>query len=85
MAGLRNATDGLLKRLLELGPAEGARRAKTLSDELVAELRASARSAAANAARLLPPDATVATCSYSSAVIRACKAGREAGSTARVC
>ena len=84
MASLRNATDRLLKLLVELSPVERGRRAITLSDEMLAELSASGRSEAATAASILQPDASAATCSYSSAVLGACSIVREVGNELRV-
>ena len=80
VAGLRNATGRLLDRLVELGPLEGSRLAETLAEELVADLRKGAEAAAANAARLLPPGAVLATCSYSSAGSRPVKWCKSASS-----
>ncbi len=84
MAGLRNASQCLLRRLSALGPAEGRQKAQKLSEDLRAKLRASAQCAAANAARLIAPNGAIATCSYSSAVLRACQKAHEAGAPLRV-
>ena len=79
MAGLRNACHRLLNRLLELGPGEGRTEARKQSGALVACLRDAATHAAEHAARLLPDNGAVATCSYGSAVLRACGKARERG------
>lgn len=84
MAAVRNATGRLLGQLLALG-ADGARRqAPALAEHLMAEMAASAEATAANAASLVPPAATVVTCSYSSAVRRTCQLAREAGKALHV-
>ena len=79
MAGLRNATARLTRRLVRLGSVEGRRQAHRLAQNLLDEIRSSARAAAANAAHLLAPNATLATCSYSSAVLRTCGRARDEG------
>ena len=79
MAGLRNAVYRVLAQALELGPDDGRRMAGTLCEELLAELSVAADLAASNTARLLPLGTTVATCSYSSAVIRVFKIALESG------
>ena len=77
MAGVRNASAQLLGRLLALGSVEGRRQARTLAEGLVAALREA--SAAASAASLLPQDATVATCSFSFAVLGTLRAATGQG------
>ena len=52
---------------------------QTLSRKLLADLRDSAQSAATNAAGLLPSNATIATCSYSSAIIHTCQKALDEG------
>ena len=84
MAGVRNASAQLLGRLLALGPVEGRRQAPTLAEGLVAALREASASAAASAASLLPKDAAVATCSFSSAVLGTLRAATEQGKGAHV-
>ena len=79
MAGVRNASAQLLGRLLALGPVEGRRQATTLAEGLVTALREASASAAARAASLLPQDAAVATCSFSSAVLETLRAATGAG------
>ena len=84
MAGVRNASAQLLGRLLALGPVEGRRQATTLAEGLVTALREASASAAARAASLLPQDAAVATCSFSSAVLETLRAATEQGKGAHV-
>ena len=70
MAGLRNAVGLLLRDLLEIGPDRGATGARELAWRLTDGLRRVGDMAADNAASALGPQASVATCSYSSAVTR---------------
>ena len=79
MAGVRNASAQLLRRLLALGPVEGRRQARALAEALVEALREASASAAASAASLLPQDAAVATCSFSSAVLGTLRAATGQG------
>ena len=70
MAGLRNAVALLLNDLLELGPDGADGDARELAWRLTDGLRRVGDMAADNAASALGPQASVATCSYSSAVTR---------------
>ena len=84
MASLANATRRLLGELLALGPRGAGARARELVERLVAELRASGEEAVGRAAALVPADATLLTCSYSSAVLRTVGLCRDAGRTPAV-
>ena len=84
MAGLRNATQALLDRLVQLGPEDGRRAGVSLSEQLLADLKASADSAAANAAMNITAGATVLSCSYSSAVLRSVARAGDEGRAPRV-
>ena len=84
MAVLRNATHGLLEDLAALGPVEGRPRADALAQRLLAAMRTAAETAAANAARLIAHSATVATCSYSSAVLRTAQRALADGKSPRM-
>ena len=84
MAGLRNAVNRLLEQVLELGATEGSRAARTLAERLLTELHDAAETAASNAASHLPDVVTVATGSYSSAVLRVCLMARKLGKEVRV-
>ena len=84
MAALRNATRSLLEDLAALGPVEGRPRADALAQRLLAAMRTAAETAAANAARLIHHSATVATCSYSSAVLRTAQRAHSEGKSPRI-
>ena len=84
MAAVRNATDRLLGRLLALGPDQARCQSQKLVERLLDELQAAAEAAAVNAAQLVPPSATVVTCSYSSAVVRTVRRARDAGKALNV-
>ncbi len=70
MAGLRNALRLLLGELLELGPGGDEAAVRELAWRVTDGLRRVGDMAADNAAAVLGPDASVATCSYSTAVTR---------------
>jgi translation initiation factor 2B subunit (eIF-2B alpha/beta/delta family) len=84
MVAMRNAVSRLLRSLASLGPAEGPLRAPILAARIVDELLESAGKAADAAARLIGDRSVVATCSYSSAVIRTVQRAHNAGKTLRV-
>ena len=70
MAGLGNAVGLLLADLLALGPDGDGAVVRDLSWRLTDGIRRVGDLAADNAAAVLGPDASVATCSYSSGVVR---------------
>ncbi len=79
MAGLRNATFLLLKRLLVIGPDEAMRNAVPIVEEFRSRLEGAAVTSAGNAAGLLSQRAGILTCSYSSSLIRVCRMSRQQG------
>ena len=84
MAGLRNAVALLLGELLELGPDGDDAAVRELAWRLTDGLRRVGDLAADNAAAALGPDPRVATCSYSSAVMRTLVAAARFGPPASV-
>lgn len=83
MAGVRNATRRLLRELLEAGPVDGGAHASAFAESLLREIRDATDSAASHAAGLMPDGATVATCSYGSAVLRVLKKAQQRGDRLR--
>ena len=79
MAGLRNATGQLLRKLLDAGPSQGRAQSRRLADAMVAELRDAERRAMAKGTDLLPQDGAFVTCSYGSAVLGSCLKARAQG------
>ena len=84
MASVANATRRLLRELVTLGPDGARARASEEAERLVGELEAAVQAAAGNAAALVATGATLVTCSYSSAVLRAVELARDAGKAPRV-
>lgn len=84
MASVRNATQQLLVELTSLGRDEASAQSEALVDRLLARLRSDAGAAAEHAERLIEPGMTVATCSYSSAVLRVARLAYAAGKAPRI-
>ena len=83
MAGLANATDRFLQKLLKLGPLEGKTQAAALLKELLTEFSQAADVAASRAAELLPERGEIVTCNYSSTVVRVFEKALAAGKSLR--
>ena len=79
MAGLRNAVGLLLRDLLALGSDADGAAVRELAWRLTDGLRRVGDMAADNAAAVIGPDASVATCSYSTAVTRTLAAAARFG------
>jgi translation initiation factor 2B subunit (eIF-2B alpha/beta/delta family) len=78
------AVKGAVSRALADGPFLHPGQAKRSFDRARTWIDYAARATGEEAAAMIPPDATIVTCSYSSTVIDACAAAVEAGKAVRV-